>query len=316
MTRFVRTAVASGAAAVALAAPATAVAEPPTATTNAAQNVTQTTATLRGTVNPRGNQTFSFFQYGTSKLYGATTPEVDRGKGNTAIKTSADITGLTPFTTYHYRVVAQTGQQLVFGRDQTFKTKRQPLGVTLGVTPGTVRPNGATTVAGNISGTGNAGQQVVLQANPFPFSGFFDLGNAQVADAAGNFSFPVLDVPVNTVFRVRLPDKPELVSPEITVSVKIDVHAKVPHKVRRGRKVTFRGFVTPSNPGAPVLIQRKVRRQWVTFKRAKLGDKSRYHAKLRVSRTGKYRVLVTPGPAYVSDTSAVKTIRVVRRKHK
>lgn len=314
MTRFVRIAMAG--AAVALIAPATAVAAPPTVTTGAAKDVTQTSATLFGSVNPRGNQTYSFFQYGTTRLYGQQTPEVDRGKGTTNIRTSADLVGLQPFTTYHYRNVAQYGQKLVFGEDRTFRTRRQPLGVTLGATPGTVRHNGETVIAGNISGTGNAGQQVVLQANPHPFAGFFDAGNPQLTDEAGNFAFNVLDVPVNTIFKVRLPDKPEVVSPEITVSVRIDVGVAVKRKVRKGRKAVFRGAVSPDNQGARVLVQRKVRKTWVTWKRTRVDADSRYRASVRMRRRGKFRfrVLVTPGPAYVSDTSAVKTVKVIRRR--
>ena len=314
MTRFVRIAMAG--AAVALLAPATAVAAPPTVTTGAAKDVTQTSATLFGSVNPRGNQTYSFFEYGTTKLYGQQTPEVDRGKGTTSIRTSADLVGLQPFTTYHYRNVAQYGQKLVFGADKTFRTRRQPLGVTLAATPATVRHNGETVLAGNLSGTGNAGQQVVLQANPFPFAGFADTGDTHLTDSAGNFSFPVIDVPVNTVFKVRLPDKPEVMSPEITVSVRIHVGVDVARKVRKGRKAIFRGTVSPDSQGARVLLQRRVRSTWVTWKRTRVDEDSRYRAGVRMRRRGefKFRVLVTPGPAYVSDTSAVKTVRVIRKR--
>jgi hypothetical protein len=314
MTRFARSALAGAAAALIL--PATAVAAPPTVKTTTATNVTQTSATLRGNVNPRGNQTYSFFQWGTSKLYGNQTPEVDRGKGNTVIKTSADIAGLQPFTTYHYRVVAQYGQRLVFGENQTFRTRRQPLGISLGVNPGTVRANGETVVSGTISGTDAGNREVVLQANPYPFNGFFDAQNPQVADANGNFSFNVLDVPVNTVFRVRLPSKPDLASPEITVSVRVDAGLRVSRKVRRGRKAVFRGSVSPANQGAPVLIQRKVRDTWVTWKRTRLDAESRYRTSVKMRRAGKFkfRALVTPGPAYVSDVSPTRTVRVLKKQ--
>ena len=67
--------------------------------------------------------------------------------------------------------------------------------LTLGATPAAVAPGGATTLAGNLGGTGNANRQVVLQANPFPFTqGFVNVSNVLVTDAAGNFSFPILSV--------------------------------------------------------------------------------------------------------------------------
>ena len=314
MIRFARMALAG--AAIALAAPATALAEPPTVTTKSARNVTQTTATLFGSVNPNGNRTYTFFQYGTSKLYGAQTPQIDRGSGKKAVLVADDIVGLAPFTTYHYRFVSQDGKRVTFGKDMTFKTKRQPLGVVLSANPAEVNPNGSTVLSGNISGTGNAGREVILQANPFPFAGFGDASNAQIADAAGTFSFPVLDVPVNTVFRVRVPDQENLFSNEVPVAVRINVSASAPNKVRKGRKVTFKGRVTPANEGAPVEVQRKFRDVWVTVRRTRLSSESTFKQKLRLQRSGKFRVLVTPGPAYVADAKTIGRIKVVPNKKK
>lgn len=312
MIRFARMALAG--AAVALAVPATALAEPPAVTTKTARDITQTSARLVGQINPKGNRTYTFFQYGTTRLYGSQTSQIDRGSGKKGFEVADDIVGLTPFTTYHFRLVSQDGKRVTYGADKTFRTKRQPLGVTLAANPTTVDPNGATTISGNISGTGNAGREVILQANPYPFTGFVDVSNVQLTDAAGNFSFPVLDVPVNTVFRVRLPDQPDLVSPEVSVNVRINVSANAPKKVRKGRKVTFRGRVTPANQGAPVEIQRKFRDVWVTVRRTRLSDRSTYKQKLRLSRGGKFRVLVTPGPAYVAGSKTIGRIKVVRNK--
>ena len=46
------------------------------------------------------------FEYGTSSSYGLQTAEVDAGSGTGAVDASANLTGLTSDTTYHYRVVA------------------------------------------------------------------------------------------------------------------------------------------------------------------------------------------------------------------
>ncbi len=313
MTRFVRLTLA-GTVAVLL-APAAALAAPPVVTTGAAKNVTQTTASLRGKVNPKGNQTVYFFQYGTSKLYDAQTPETAAGGGDTAVPAAADIAGLAPFTTYHYRLVASYGQRIVFGKDARFKTARQPLGLTLGASPATVFENGSTTIGGNLSGTNNADRDVVLQANPHPFAGFADVNYTVKTDSAGNFAFPLYQVPVNTVFRVRLPSNEKLVSPEIAVNVRVVLETKVDRrKVRRGKKVHFRGRVTPANPGAPILLQRKFYGQFVTVKRTRLGKSSRYSVGIKPPRSGSYRVVVTPGTAYVGDVSSTKTIKVKRKR--
>ena len=58
-------------------------------------------------------------------------------------------------------------------------------------------------LAGQLTGTNNANRGVVLQSKPFPYlSDFANVGNALITDAAGNFAFPLLALPVTTQFRV------------------------------------------------------------------------------------------------------------------
>src|SRR5215208_578837 len=88
----------------ALAAAATAAA--PSASTGPATSITSTSATLTGEVNPNSEPTTYHFEYGTTSAYGARTPD----QGPTAavkqnVDVSAPITGLSPGTTYHYRLV-------------------------------------------------------------------------------------------------------------------------------------------------------------------------------------------------------------------
>ena len=184
--RTIRTRGALGAAALvcALWAPAVAsAAEKPVATTGGAANIAPTSVVLNATVNPKGAETTYFFQYGTTVIYGALTPSTSAGKGTAGVKVAVAVADLAPATTYHYRIVAQNSKGLTRGKDRTFKTKRQPLGVTLAATPNPVRVGGATSLAGALTGTGNAGRQVQLQANPWPYAGFVAAGNAQVTGA-------------------------------------------------------------------------------------------------------------------------------------
>src|SRR5437763_12170854 len=118
-------------AAIATAAPAAAAVTKPTVTTGGAAVVTQTSATLTGKVNPNGARTTYFFQYGSTKGYGATTGPADAGAGTKSRTAAADLTGLAPFTRYHYRLVAQNAKGTTFGGDRTFTTKKQPLGFSL-----------------------------------------------------------------------------------------------------------------------------------------------------------------------------------------
>ena len=61
-----------------LALPATAAAARPGVTTGGAANLTDTTVSLNGSVNPKGKDTQYFFQYGLNKLYGSQTPATRR----------------------------------------------------------------------------------------------------------------------------------------------------------------------------------------------------------------------------------------------
>jgi hypothetical protein len=301
----------------ALTLPATALAEPPTATTGRASDVGQNSATLHGTANPKRNAASAYFQYGTSRLYGLTTPATDIGSGNRGVAVTAAIGSLSPFTVHHYRLVVQYGNRLVFGKDRTFRTRKEPLGLTLTASPTRVRSGGSTTLSGTLSGTDAQGKEVRLQGNPFPFSGFADIGNAQVVDPAGNFAFPILDVFVNTQFRVYVVDKPEIGSPVVAVEVPIRVRLRVAKRVKRG-KVRFRGRITPVSDNATVEIQRRFHGVWVTVGRTHTTENaagsSFYRKRVRVRGSGRYRALVTPHGAYVPNTSAVHRVRVVRRK--
>jgi hypothetical protein len=87
-----------------------------------ATGVTDTTATLRAEINPNGGDTTAQFQFGTDTNYtGGFVPAkaVDIGNGTTDAGAAADLTGLTPNTTYHYRVVLD-GQ--INGPDESFRT--------------------------------------------------------------------------------------------------------------------------------------------------------------------------------------------------
>jgi hypothetical protein len=99
---------------------------PPGATTGTATSVTQSGATVNGTVDPQGMATTYRFEYGTSSSYGLQTAEVDAGSGTGAVDASAVLSGLTSDTTYHYRVVATNAAGVTPGSDRTLKTDAGP----------------------------------------------------------------------------------------------------------------------------------------------------------------------------------------------
>ncbi len=126
----------------------------PAAITGPVSSVGATSATVTGTVNPNGQATSWFVEYGTSTSYGSRTASQNAGSGTANAAVSASLTGLTPGTTYHYRVVATNATGTSRGADGIFTTPSAPGVVTGAATSvtvssatlnGTVDPNGRAT---------------------------------------------------------------------------------------------------------------------------------------------------------------------------
>jgi lysophospholipase L1-like esterase len=85
---------------------------PPAATTGTAINITTTSATLLGTVNPNGFSTEAWFEYSLDNTFApstfnTTTPK-NQGSGTTTLDVSEAITSLTPWRTWYFRTVARS----------------------------------------------------------------------------------------------------------------------------------------------------------------------------------------------------------------
>src|SRR5215218_2923663 len=106
--------------------PAAAHAAAPAATTGAAADVTRATAALTGTVDPHGVATSYRFEYGTTSAYGLVSADGDAGAGHGAQSVRTGVTGLSPGTTYHFRLVATSGDGAAEGADRTFSTAPAP----------------------------------------------------------------------------------------------------------------------------------------------------------------------------------------------
>jgi hypothetical protein len=272
--------------------PGSALAAKPAATTFGAANVTFQSARVGGSVDPNREATNYYFQYGTTVALGTETAMTPAGAGANAVRVSVDLGGLAPTTRYHYRIVAVNPSGTTLGTPRVFTTRRQPLGVSLAATPNPIKLGSGTTLAGTLSGTGNAGRKIVLQSNPWPYTqGFQNASNELLTNATGGFSFAILSLPFNTQYRVVMPERPAVVSPIVTAGVKFYVGSKVSKKrVKRGRKVRFSGTIKPARPGAQIAFQKKRDGQWVSINGTVVRSGGRYAKSIKIRRGGSYRV--------------------------
>jgi hypothetical protein len=93
--------------------------------TGTAKEVRPESVTLTGTLNPEGLDTHYFFQWGVGAAYGNTTPVppgIDAGSGAIVVEAETVLAGLSPNSTYHYRLVAENEYGTTYGQDGTFTT--------------------------------------------------------------------------------------------------------------------------------------------------------------------------------------------------
>jgi putative cell wall-binding protein len=164
----------------------------PLVTTTAATNVTSTTATLNGTVNPEGLATTYYFQYGTTTSYGLTTTTLSAGAGTSDIPVSASVSGLTTATTYYFQLVANNTSGTAFGAQQTLFTEDAP-------TVTSVSPTG---------GTSAGGTTVTIHGTNF-------IGATTVNFGPGN---PGIIVTVNSATKVTVTAPPGTGTVDVTVT--------------------------------------------------------------------------------------------------
>jgi hypothetical protein len=93
----------------------------PVVVTEPASETTSTSAKLNALVNPNGsNITDCHFEYGTTTTYGTSVPcSTLPGSGESPVEVSAQVSGLTTNTTYHFRISATNSRGTRRGTDQS-----------------------------------------------------------------------------------------------------------------------------------------------------------------------------------------------------
>ena len=95
---------------------------PPTAATLSASTVAPGSAVLNAIVNPQGTATTCYFQYGVTTNYGAFSATNALPPATNSVAGFTSISGLSPGTLYHYRVLATNLAGAATGQDVTFTT--------------------------------------------------------------------------------------------------------------------------------------------------------------------------------------------------
>jgi hypothetical protein len=326
-------------AAIAMLAPASAGATQPQTTTAATQGATHvlgTSALLTASIDPGGQATSYYFLYGTTTAYGSQIGPFSIGDGTVRIPVGHTISHLTPGVTYHYRVLAvpsadppeqfvptvvcATPSVVICGRDAWFTTRSIPLVVTLEKAPPETYGS-PFVVSGTLTGTGNAGQPIALQASPFPYlEAFSSIGVPAVTNTSGDFSFRVANLSANTQLRASTLTPLPIFSPFITIRVSpriiLHVHSSgVPGLVR------LYGTITPATNGALVNLQvqkavrpgpSEVTERWetqFTTKARKAGAKSsRFSMVVKLRYGGRYQAYVRLRGGPLSSGASVNTI--------
>lgn len=161
---------------------------PPTATSGAASGVGTTTATLNGSANPNGLATSAYFQWGPTTSYGSATTSQSLGSGTNAVSVSANLTGLTPSTTYYIELVATNGAGTTNGGDVSFTTA--PPGTPSPI-PTPTPPTVTTSVASGISTTtatlnGSVNPNGLVTNASFQWGTTTSYGNTTTSQSAGS----------------------------------------------------------------------------------------------------------------------------------
>jgi virginiamycin B lyase len=145
---------------------------PPEVSAEQVLGVGQTSATVGALVNPNGGATRYHVQWGPAASYGSNGPDLPASaRGDQAV--SAQLTGLSPASTYHWRIVAVNAAGTSAGPDQTVTTSASgpAPSATFTITPPVA--SGARTVISAAGSSGN-GSPIVSYKWDWSDDGSFD----------------------------------------------------------------------------------------------------------------------------------------------
>ncbi|MBU1728143.1 hypothetical protein KKA39_02485 [Patescibacteria group bacterium] len=121
----------------------------PSVITQNAGSISNVSAILNGSIDPNGRATTAWFEYGTSSSLATynETVHANQGSADTASSLAQIISGLSPSTTYYFRVVANNTSGTRKGSILSFTTATAPKGATT-----TIQATGKTSTSAKLNG--------------------------------------------------------------------------------------------------------------------------------------------------------------------
>ena len=279
--------------------------------TSSATSVRATTALLRGSLDPRGQETTYRFEYGPTTKYGSTTPPLTASW--TGSKTvSATISGLAPYTTYHYRLVASNPGGTSRGSDRSLRTLRAPTGIALSASPNPVTWGDKVTLTGQVLGTGVSGTGLTVQRSDFPFVRGIWVPRTFSAGKDARFSTTV--GPLWETTRLQLVTRSTTVARSELLTIGVRVRVGVRRQAAGRRAVVLRGVIRPAIPQGRISVQRRtIAGVWVPVARTGVsdlgGNRSRYSVRVpRARRASEIRVVATPNDGGAHELGLSRTL--------
>jgi hypothetical protein len=185
--------------------------------------------------------------------------------------------------------------------------------VSIGATPNPTVFSTPVTISGDVKDA-KGGVVVTIQRRPSTGGAYATVGTATTSNA-GRYSF-VNRPSVNSYYRALAATSPAQQSGELLVKVRMLVGFRVGDSTpRRGQRVLFTGIVRPAHNGRTAAIQRRSSTgRWVTKARPTLravdSTTSRYRKRMRIRRSGTYRVRVIGHADHAMGISRTRTLTV------
>ena len=179
---------------------------------------TATSATLSAGIWPNDEATSYHVEYGTTTAYGQTTASTGAGSSSGVVDVAATLSGLTPNTDYHYRLVAVNALGTTYGYDETIAGGAPSVAIT------SQPPASSTTTSGEVDyaeSSGVSSTACALDGGSIPCSTtsaiFTDLGvgtHTFVVSVTG----PGGGGSATATFTVLAPAAPMPAAPTVTIT--------------------------------------------------------------------------------------------------